>query len=60
MNGNCTPHRTHLVSDFHFGEGIIRMEWLACSPGMNPIKHVRDILNRRVTGRLHPHKLSKN
>ena len=28
------------------------MEWRVCSPDMNPIEHVWDILGRRVAGRL--------
>ncbi|GFV73306.1 transposable element Tcb2 transposase [Trichonephila clavipes] len=40
MDDNCRPHRANLVEDFLFEEEIVRMEWLACSPDMNPIKHV--------------------
>ncbi|GFX08593.1 transposable element Tcb2 transposase [Trichonephila clavipes] len=40
------PHRTNLVEDFLFEEGIVRMEWPACSPDMNPIEHVWDALER--------------
>ncbi|GFW36840.1 transposable element Tcb2 transposase [Trichonephila clavipes] len=28
------PHRANLVEDFLFEEGIVRMEWTACSPDM--------------------------
>ncbi|GFU80588.1 transposable element Tcb2 transposase [Trichonephila clavipes] len=59
MGNNCRPHRANLVEDFLFEEGIVRMEWPACSPDMNPIEHVWDALGRRVAGR-HPPKLSKN
>ncbi|GFX04882.1 transposable element Tcb2 transposase [Trichonephila clavipes] len=52
MDGNCRPHRANLVEDFLFEEGIVRMEWPACSPDMNPIEHVSDALGRRVAG--HP------
>ncbi|GFV09522.1 transposable element Tcb2 transposase [Trichonephila clavipes] len=37
---NYRPHRANLVEDFLFEEGIVRMEWPACSPNMNPIEHV--------------------
>ncbi|GFY09146.1 transposable element Tcb2 transposase [Trichonephila clavipes] len=40
MDDNCRPHRANLVEDFLFEEGIVRMEWLACSPDMNPIEPV--------------------
>ncbi|GFW13480.1 transposable element Tcb2 transposase [Trichonephila clavipes] len=54
MDDNCRPHRANLVEDFLFEEGIVRMEWPACSPGMNPIEHVWDALGRRVAGRQPP------
>ncbi|GFW22934.1 transposable element Tcb2 transposase [Trichonephila clavipes] len=40
MDDNCRPHRANLVEDFLFEEGIVRMEWPACYPDMNPIEHV--------------------
>ncbi|GFX97396.1 transposable element Tcb2 transposase [Trichonephila clavipes] len=60
MDDNCRPHRANLVEDFFFEEGIVRMEWPAYSPDMNPIEHVWDALGRRVAGRQLPLKLSKN
>ncbi|GFV65700.1 transposable element Tcb2 transposase [Trichonephila clavipes] len=58
MDDNCRPHRANLVEDFLFEEGIVRMEWPAYSPDMNPIEHVCNALERRVAGRQPPHKLS--
>ncbi|GFV95614.1 transposable element Tcb2 transposase [Trichonephila clavipes] len=58
MDDNCRPHRANLVEDFLFEEGIVRMEWPACSPDMNPIEHVWDALGRRVVGRQPPPKNS--
>ncbi|GFU42135.1 transposable element Tcb1 transposase [Trichonephila clavipes] len=46
MDENCRPHRANLVEDFLFVEGIVQMEWSACSPDMNPIEHVWDALRR--------------
>ncbi|GFS55684.1 DUF1758 domain-containing protein [Trichonephila clavipes] len=60
MDDNCRPHHANLVEDFLFEEGIVRMEWPACSPDMNPIEHVFDALGRRFADRQPPHKLSKN
>ncbi|GFV60335.1 transposable element Tcb2 transposase [Trichonephila clavipes] len=54
MDDNCRPHRANLVKDFLFEEGIVRIEWPACSPDMNPIGHVWDALGKRVAGR-QPH-----
>ncbi|GFX51916.1 transposable element Tcb2 transposase [Trichonephila clavipes] len=54
MDYNCRPPRANLVEDFLFEEGIVRMEWPACSPDMNPIEHVWDALGRRVAGRQPP------
>ncbi|GFS57511.1 transposable element Tcb2 transposase [Trichonephila clavipes] len=54
MDDNCMPHRANLVEDFLFEVRIVRMEWPACSPDMNPIEHVWDALGRRVAGRQPP------
>ncbi|GFT45509.1 transposable element Tcb2 transposase [Trichonephila clavipes] len=54
MDENCRAHRANLVEDFLFEEGIVRMEWPACSPDMSPIEHVWDALRRRVAGRQPP------
>ncbi|GFV29489.1 transposable element Tcb2 transposase [Trichonephila clavipes] len=54
MDDNCRPPRANLVEDFLFEEGIVRIEWSACSPDMNPIEHVWDALGRRVAGRQPP------
>ncbi|GFU47796.1 transposable element Tcb2 transposase [Trichonephila clavipes] len=54
MDDNCRPHRANLVEDFLFEEGIVRMEWPACSPDMDPIEDVWDALGRRVAGHQPP------
>ncbi|GFS79779.1 transposable element Tcb2 transposase [Trichonephila clavipes] len=48
MNDNCRPPHANLVEDFLFEEEIVRMEWPACFPDMDPIEHVWDALGRRV------------
>ncbi|GFW97793.1 transposable element Tcb2 transposase [Trichonephila clavipes] len=50
MDDNCRPHRANLVEDFLFEKGIVRMEWPASSPDMNPKEHVWDALGRRFAG----------
>ncbi|GFV45398.1 transposable element Tcb2 transposase [Trichonephila clavipes] len=54
MDDNSRSHPANLVEDSLFKEGIVRMEWPACSPDMNPIEHVWDALGRRVAGRQPP------
>ncbi|GFW65106.1 transposable element Tcb2 transposase [Trichonephila clavipes] len=54
MDNNCRPHHANLVENFLFEEGIVRMEWPACSPDMNPIEHVWDALGRQLPGRQPP------
>ncbi|GFT27675.1 transposable element Tcb2 transposase [Trichonephila clavipes] len=54
MDDNSRPHSANLVEDFLLEEGIVRMEWLACYPDMDPIEHVWDALGRRVAGRQPP------
>ncbi|GFW22603.1 transposable element Tc1 transposase [Trichonephila clavipes] len=51
IDDNRRPHRANLVEGSLFEEGIVRMEWPACSPDMNPIEHVWHALGRRVAGR---------
>ncbi|GFT67038.1 transposable element Tcb2 transposase [Trichonephila clavipes] len=54
MDENCRPHHANLGEDLLFEEGIVRMEWPACSPDKNPIKHVWDALGRQIAGRQPP------
>ncbi|GFW63205.1 transposable element Tcb2 transposase [Trichonephila clavipes] len=54
MDDNFRPLHANLVEDFLFEEGIVRMEWPACSPDMIPIEHVWNALGIRVAGHQPP------
>ena len=51
MDDGSRPHRAHLVSEF-IDNNIARLEWVACSPDMNPIEHAWDTLKSAVFGRI--------
>jgi len=48
MHDNAHPHKSRCVSDFLNVVGIRAMAWPACSPDINPIEHVWDMLGRRL------------
>ena len=51
QDDNARPHRARGVQDYFWQHGIQRMDWPARSPDMNPIEHMSDLLDRRVSGR---------
>ncbi|GFV46727.1 kinesin-like protein [Trichonephila clavipes] len=54
MEDNTRPHRANIVDECLQSEDIIRMDWPAYSPDLNPIEHVRDMLGQRITARQPP------
>ncbi|GFU63130.1 transposable element Tcb1 transposase [Trichonephila clavipes] len=53
MDDNVRPHRANIVDECLQSEDITRMDWSAYSPDLNPMEHVWDMLNRRISARQH-------
>ncbi|GFY30953.1 transposable element Tc1 transposase [Trichonephila clavipes] len=51
MADNARLHRANIVNECLQSEHIIRMDWPAYSPDLNPIEHVWDMLGRRMAAR---------
>ncbi|GFY23610.1 transposable element Tcb1 transposase [Trichonephila clavipes] len=49
MDDNARPHRANIVDECLQSEDIPRMDWPAYSPDFNPIEHVWNMLDRRIT-----------
>ena len=51
MDDNAPPHRARIIDQYLEDETIIRMDWPAPSPDLNPIEHVWDMLQRGIASR---------
>ncbi|GFX32930.1 transposable element Tcb1 transposase [Trichonephila clavipes] len=51
MDDNARPHHANIVDECLQSDDITRMDWPAYSPDLNPIKHVWDMLGRRIAAR---------
>ncbi|GFY10532.1 transposable element Tc3 transposase [Trichonephila clavipes] len=48
---NARLHQANIVDECLQSDNITRMDWPAYSPHLNPIEHVRDMLDRRIAAR---------
>ncbi|GFW57634.1 transposable element Tcb1 transposase [Trichonephila clavipes] len=48
MDDNARLYHANIVDECHQSEDMIRLDWTAYSPYLNPIEHVWDMLARRI------------
>ena len=51
MDDNARAHRARITDQYLEQATVVRMEWPARSPGLNPIEHAWDMLQTAVSSR---------
>ena len=51
MDDNARPHRAHVTNQYLEDASIVRINWPARSPDMNPIEHAWDMLQKAISAR---------
>ena len=51
MDDNARRHRAHVTNQYLEDATIVRMDWPAGSPDMNPIEHAWDMLQKAISAR---------
>lgn len=59
MQDNATPHTARTTQQMIQGHKIRLLDWPPCSPGVNPIEHVWDEIDRRVRQLPQPQNLAE-
>ena len=54
MDDNARPHRSRAETAYLQSEAVTSVPWPAMSPDLNPIKHIWDMLGRRIQAREPP------
>ena len=48
MHDNARPHNARLTQNYLARHNVNVLQWPTCSPDMNPIEHIWDVLGRRA------------